>query len=246
MSRAQQLQALPNPNERRLGWRSAVQGEIDPFYLQESDLLFRMSRLPEMEALYVQFRSHRGTDAQPIEPFVDRVEAEIRTNAPKNMIVDLRHDSGGNADHTIETMRLIGDSVKGRIYILIGPYTFSAGIVTAAVLKCSAGARAVLVGEEVGDRLRWWSEGRNVRLPNSGYRLHVSDGLWDLVNGCAEDEHCYGDRFGAKVGSLTPDLPAGITARSWMAGEDPGLEAISLDLKGLRDRALRNADANDH
>jgi hypothetical protein len=36
--------------------------------------------------------------------------------------------------------------------------------------------------------------------------LHPTTGLWDLEKGCKREPDCYGDQFGATVGSLEPTL----------------------------------------
>ncbi len=81
-----------------------------------------------------------------------------------------------------------------------------------------------------GDRLTFWSEARPVCLPASRYCMRVNAGLWDLERGCAGRDGCYGDAYGATVGSLQPDLPAPLTIADWLAGRDPGLDAIRRDL----------------
>jgi len=58
------------------------------------------------------------------------------------------------------------------------------GIVSAAAMKHDGGDRVILVGEDVADRLRFWSEGKPVCLPNSDLCLHPTTGLWDLEKGC--------------------------------------------------------------
>ena len=91
-----------------------------------------------------------------------------------------------------------------------------------------------IVGEKVGDDLRWWSEGENACLPNSHYCLHVTTGLWDLVNGCAQNPDCYGDRLDARVDSLDPQLHAPMTAEMWLSGRDAAMEVIKADFASRR------------
>ncbi len=83
-----------------------------------------------------------------------------------------------------------------------------------------------MVGEEVGDRLRFWSEGERVCLPNSRICVQRTDGMLDLANGCAAEPHCYGDQFVAKIGALTPQIRAPLTAEAYLSGRDPGMEAV--------------------
>ena len=224
--------ARPYAAEIERGWRTAAIANGEPFYLREADAAFRMDRLPDIDALYVQFRANSTADArgQEIAPFVAQVRAAVEASPPTNLVLDLRFDIGGDIGQTRQLMRILAANVKRRVYVLIGPYTFSAGIVSAAAIKHDGGERVTLVGDQVGDRLRFWSEAERACLPHAQYCLHASTGLWDLTAGCSGEPDCYGDQFDANVGSLAPQLRAPLTAASWLAGRDPGMEAIRADI----------------
>jgi len=202
----------------------------EPLYLQDPDRLFRVVDLPAIGATYLQFRSHQGTVIESIEDFVRATREHLAQTKPENLIVDLRFDGGGNIDPTVEFFNGLAAAVPGRIYVIVSRLTFSAGIVATALIEQSAGDRALIVGEPVGDSLRFWSEGKPVCLPESKYCVQVTDGVWDLVNGCAQEAGCYGDAYRVKVPDLDPDLAAPLTAGSWLAGTDPAMTAIEAHL----------------
>ncbi len=127
-------------------------------------------------------------------------------------------------------MRTIAERVPGRTFVIIGPYTFSAGIASLAALAHDGGARVTIVGEPVGDRSHWWSERETFCLPYSMACLNRQVGKWDVVNGCAGQRYCYGDQFDLRVTSLQPGLPAPLTVADWRAGRDPAMEAIEVAL----------------
>jgi hypothetical protein len=218
----------PFAGERESGWRAANAGVPVPLYLQEPDRLFRIAGLPQ-NTLYLQLRSNHDEDDQKIAPFVQRAMQRL-SSRPRITIVDLRFDTGGNNELTIDLMRSIPKMTAGTVYLLVGRYTFSAGIASAAALKHAGGTRVKIVGEEVGDRLRWWSEGKPACLPNTHYCLHPTTGLWDLRRGCAREPYCYGDQYDSTVGSLAPDIAAPLTAASWLKGEDPAMSAVERDI----------------
>jgi hypothetical protein len=224
--------ARPTDAEQGRGWHSVHFDLGEPLYLQQPDEPFRMLPMPEAQALYVQFRANSTADAMgvPIAPFVERVRQALENEAPHNLILDLRFDIGGDIDQTRELARVMAASVPGRIYVLIGPYTFSAGIVFAAAVKHDARERAVVVGDEVGDRLQWWSEAEHACMPNSAYCFHASSGYWDLQHGCSGKPGCYGDAYEARVQSLRPDIRAPLTAADWVAGRDAGMQALMAAL----------------
>ena len=208
------------------GWRTALAIKSAPLYLRDGEMFFRTVFLKPQNALYIQYRANYDIGGSDIRAFTASAAAEIKARRPRDLIFDLRFNGGGDITTTAGAMREMPKMVSGRTFILVGRYTFSAGIVSAAILKKAAGERAVMVGEEVGDRLRFWSEGERVCLPNSRICVQRTDGMWDLANGCAAEPHCYGDQFVAKIGALTPQIRAPLTAEAYLSGRDPGMEAV--------------------
>ncbi len=216
--------------EAEKGWTAAVPGDSEPLYQQQADLLFRRVRLPELDAIYLQLRSNMDEDNQAFEPFLEETLRELRAAPARNLVFDLRFNVGGDISQSRDFLREVTRLVPGRIYVLISRYTFSAGIVSVAALKHDAAGRAILVGEEVGDRLRFWSEGERACLPNSHFCLRQTSGLWDLERGCKSEPACYGDQFDATVGSLRPQLDAPLSAAAWLTGRDLAMESVRKDL----------------
>jgi len=221
---------IPLPGEAEKGWACAAPSDHVPVYLREPLRWFRMEPLADLDALYVQFRSNSDEDGDAIGPFVAAVAQRLATQPPRNLVLDLRFDTGGDNTQNLELMRQIARTVPGRIYVLTSHFTFSAGIASAAALKHDGGDRVTIVGRPVGDRMHWWSEYQRVCLPVSGLCVNRNEGLWDLEHGCHGDARCYGDRFDVNVHSLAPDLYAPIRAADWLAGTDPGLDAIRADI----------------
>ena len=223
----------PRPVTSEKGWLAALKPAGLPLYLQDPDRPFRTARLPSLHAFYIQFRSNEDEEGYPIRPFLAAVERQIAVARPRNLVVDLRFDEGGNLSTTLDFMRTLAKRVPGRTYLLVGPYTFSAGIISAAALKQGGGDRVTIVGAPVGDRLHFWSEGDFIVLPNSGLRMRYTDGQFNLVEGCTGEPGCMDDQFRIDVNfvPLDPDLPAPLTAAAWFAGRDPAMEAIAKDLR---------------
>jgi hypothetical protein len=212
------------------GWVVAGAAAEAPLYLQQPDVLYRAQRLGDLDALYVQLRSNVDEQGQHLAPFLEATLAAARAAPPRRLVLDLRFDVGGNIDLSRAFLRELVKLTRERIYVLVSRYTFSAGIVSAAAVKHDGGSRVTLVGEEVGDRLRFWSEGEDACLPHSRYCLRPTSGLWDLERGCKGTPGCYGDAYDATAGSLRPDLPAPLTAAAWLAGSDLAMEAVRADL----------------
>ncbi|HEY5802015.1 MAG TPA: hypothetical protein VIT92_17460 [Burkholderiaceae bacterium] len=220
--------------EQARGWRAATDSARDPLYVQQPDQFHRSVDLQELDALYIQLRINVSVGEQQLAPFVAQLRQRLREAPPRNLILDLRMDIGGDNEQTLELMRDIAAKVPGKIYVLTGPHTFSAGIANAATLKHAAGQRAIIVGEASGDRLRWWSESRPVTLPASRVQFHLNGGYWDLIAGCKPNPLCYSDKYDSVVGRLAPQIAAPIRVADWLAGRDPGMAAVERDLRAQR------------
>ena len=187
--------------------------------------------LPRLQALYVQFRSNMDEGEARISDFVATVSERLARAPPRNAVVDLRFDTGGDCTENRELMRQIANRVPGKIYVLVGNYTFSAGIAAAAALAHDGGTRVTIVGSEMGDRTHWWSErARAVCLPTSHVCMPVNSGFWDIANGCGGQGACYSDQFDLRLPSTARRLHAPLTSVAWLEDRDPGLEAIESDL----------------
>ena len=88
-------------------------------------------------------------------PFSDVACAALKAQKPRNVILDLRFDVGGNIMLTRGLARDIATTTPGRVFVLTSPFTFSAGIVTASAAKHDGGPRVTLVGAPVSEALRF-------------------------------------------------------------------------------------------
>lgn len=115
----------------------------------------------------------------------------------------------------------------GKIFVLVDRVTFSAALVTAAMIKAEGGDRAVLVGETMGDAAHFWAEGDSMTLPNSAIRLRYSDGYHVWGRGCPDLDKCYWAvvALHTRAVSLEPTIRAEPSFADYAAGRDPVLSA---------------------
>jgi C-terminal processing protease CtpA/Prc len=97
----------------------------------------------------------------------------------------------------------------GKIYALIGPYTFSSALDNA--LKLHKELSAILVGEPTGGAPNGYGEVRSLRLPNSKLVVRFTTKRW-------------GPAGGANT-TLNPDLLIPFKLSDFIAGHDPALDA---------------------
>jgi hypothetical protein len=218
--------------ERDGGW-SALKPPSFPWSLQDPETSFRWRSAPDLDAMVIQLRRIVDGPGQPILAFLDEMKAKIAADHPRNLIVDLRMNSGGNLNNTRDFMKALPAMVPGRIFVITGPGTFSAAISTTGYLKQAAPERVSIVGEEAGDRLVFFAEGRPASAPNSGMMIGIATQRHDYRNGCKAFSDCHGPviRFPIAIPTLAPDIPAPLTFADWKAGRDPAFEAVARTLK---------------
>lgn len=222
----------PEPLDTDRGdWRFVGTRDKAPWAFQEPGQVFRLRSAPDLDAIVVQLRVNH---APSIQEFLGRATGEIRRAQPRNLILDLRVNGGGDLNNTRDFVQSLPTLVPGRIFVLTSPWTFSAAISTTGYLKQAGGSRVTIVGEMVGDRLEFWAEGRLARLPYSGAAMSYSTQRHDYKTGCKPYTDCHGSvvRHPISVPSLVPDIPAPLTVEDTIAGRDPGMDAIAKALKG--------------
>jgi hypothetical protein len=178
----------------------------------------------------VGFRSNQSVNGHPIAPFVAAIKQQITRQNPRIVILDLRLDQGGDLTTTAELMSHIttlAPSIK-RVYVLTSAWTFSAGITSAALAKENGGAKVTIVGQPVGDRLRFWGEGGRMTLPNSKIVLRFATGLHDYTKSCLGEPGCYWIMrlFPLHLKTLAPDVTVPYTFADYRAQRDPVLDYV--------------------
>lgn len=183
--------------------------------------------------LYIRSNRIFGSDHnryELMEKLVALLQDEIAPRRPRFVIVDLRLNLGGDFFNTITFAQALPKLVPrdGRVFVLVGPSTFSAALVTAAMLKEYGGDQVILAGEPMGDHSTFWSEGRSTELPNSGIFVTPAKWMWDWSEGCQDSARCYwaDSVFGSKNVSLEPQLRATTTFADYSHGHDPVLETV--------------------
>jgi hypothetical protein len=138
----------------------------DPFWCQIR---------PADRALYCGWRSYQDLGAKARDMF-----AMVDAAKPAKLIIDMRDNGGG--DNTVGYAALVKPiearrdlNARGRLYVLVGPLTFSAAMNNAAQFQDET--RAILVGQTIGERPNSYQEPRQFRLPNSHLIVRAST-LW--------------------------------------------------------------------
>jgi hypothetical protein len=226
------------PGSRNLGtsdwntWKSSV--DRLPLYLRDAEKTYVTFDAAELDATYVRLNGSIDDGPQALSAFLDDAINKIKQSPRRHVVVDFRFNWGGGYHLTRKFTAELPKSLPagGRIFLVTGPNTFSAGLLAAARLRHFGGERVTVVGEPAGDALAFRSEGFVVTLPISKIVLYVSKYSHDFESGCGWFGDCYVlDKFiGVSVPSIEPQIHAANTGMDYGAGKDRVLEAIRNSL----------------
>lgn len=226
---------MPDAKDDPNRWPHVLDDVADrsPAYAARTDI--EQSWLdPDQRVLYLRSNSINSRDDTPLQLKLGEIVAKsVVAKRPRAVAMDLRFNNGGDFFNTILFSQALPKLMPrdGRVIVLVGRATFSAALVTAAMLKGASQDNVVLVGEPMGDEGRFWAEGDDMKLPNSGIEVHYSDAFEDYEKGCLDPAKCYWPTvaFGPRGISLKPDVLIDPTFDDYAAGRDPVLEK-ALDL----------------
>jgi hypothetical protein len=215
-------------------WATALVAKPDslPLYLRHPRQPYWFEFRPETGRLYFQLNRSGDSDEGPsFKEFGDSLTAFVDRHPVRDVVVDLRLNSGGDLDVAQAFMKSLGQNQainrRGRLFVIIGRCTFSAGLYHAAQLRQFT--QATFVGEPVGDRLDFWAEGGELVLPNSHAVISYANGFHRYSTVDYPEYQPYYEEL--RIASLEPDVPAPLSSADYFSGRDPALEAIEARIR---------------
>lgn len=236
------LDAFPdNTSFDTEGWTSLLHKDQRlPLYLQKSEKLHLLREIPEHKAIYVRMNASFSDKFDKIDDLERRALTAIAQSQAKNIVVDFRHNRGGDYTKVLPLVKALSEVVEndGKIYLIVGPNTFSAGIIASSQFKRYIPDRLVVVGSEIGDKLRFKAEGFYPILPHSKIQLYLTKAWTDLVDGCGWFDDCWPPNkiFLKEIGSFKIDIPVENTWESYRTGTDRVLGSVLNDIERRRSK----------
>jgi hypothetical protein len=158
--------ALGETNTLKSGYSEAA------LRFKNADQPFWCEAIEDGHTVYCAWHSY-----QKLEENAKAMFAVIDKTHARKLVLDMRDNGGG--DNTVGEAQIVKPlqarpavNVKGHLYVLIGPETFSAAMNNAAQLEDDT--NAVTVGETIGEKPNSYQEPRQFRLPNSHLIVRAS------------------------------------------------------------------------
>jgi hypothetical protein len=162
-----------NGENAKIDWISPY--KTAPLYLQNEDKPLSFHYFKDAQTVYVNFRWYPRR--QEFAEFSGELFDFIDKNPVEKLVIDMRHNGGGDftrgRDFLVKQIKERKKFLeRGRLFVITGRVTYSAGMANTADFKNDL--NAVLVGEPTGARPNGYQEGRGLGLPNSHLWLNYS------------------------------------------------------------------------
>ncbi len=193
------------------GWELLLPRRPHLLFLRDAADAFWLEYLSASRTLYAQYNVVNEHSFQA----VSEIERAMREHPVDRLVLDLRNNGGGEAGGYRDLLRfLVGPEIDrpGRLLVLMGRLTFSAGTSLAVLLDRRA-SNAVFIGEDSGGAPNFWADPETVTLPNSGLHVLIASRYFGI--GGTDDSRT----------TIEPDIAVPFSSSDYFAGRDPVLEA---------------------
>jgi hypothetical protein len=183
-------------------------------YRKNSKANYWYEYLPDSQTLYIQYNRCVNDPNLSMKDFSRGLFAFADTHAIQRTIVDLRFNQGGDSsvinplERGLKSRKAL--SGQGLLIALIGPATFSSGLM--AAMDFHDDLHTVLIGEPTGEKPNSYGEVRMLKLPNSKLEISYCTKFFRSMKN--EDPP-----------ALAPDKIVRRSIADFLAGRDPVLEA---------------------
>jgi tetratricopeptide (TPR) repeat protein len=187
-----------------------------PVYLENVGDAYWFKQLAEKQTVYFQFNQIADKDGESLAAFARRLRRFLDEHKIRTLVVDLRHNNGGNTYLYKELIRTIvhfdAADENRQLFVLIGRDTYSAAVNFAVDLERFT--RAAFVGEPTGGKPNTHGDESPTVLPYSGLHFLLSSVYWQLSS--PRDSRLW----------IPATISVPLTATDYFANRDPVLESV--------------------
>ena len=196
-------------------WVEARDQSATPNYLKKLDKIYYYEYLEDSKTVYLRHSQIQHDPEEDTPTFYRRVFDFIENNDVEQLVIDLRHNGGGNNYYNRPVIKEIIRSDKinqvGKLFVIIGRRTFSA--CQNLVNEMSNYTNAIFVGEPTSENINFYGDNRRVELPNSKIPAYLSFAWWQ------DKAPWEGKEW------MPPHIPVEMTYKEYTTNQDPVLEA---------------------
>ncbi len=195
---------------------SPLKKESQPLYLSKMNDIFWYESILENRAIYIQLNSVQNKDDQSLNDFTLEIQNQVDRNKTQFLILDLRHNSGGNGAIRNHMLKLLvkfeANKPEGKIFVLMGRGTYSAA--QNLLTEISTQTNAILVGEPSSSKPTFVGEAGWFQLPYSG-----------LIGIAASQYHKSSEAEDFRKW-IAPHIPVSLSSTDYFSGNDKALDII--------------------
>ena len=187
-----------------------------PLYLLRVDDNYWFEIMPEINGIYFQFNQVRDNgEEDTLAGFSNELLNALLSNETKNLIVDIRHNNGGNnglLKQLLNNLVLFDNENDTNIYVITSKNTFSAA--QNFINRVELLTDAIFVGEPSSSSPNFVGEGTSVIFPWSKIFASISNRYWQ--DSSPTDSRQW----------IAPDIPVGLTSEQYFNNIDPVMESL--------------------
>lgn len=195
-----------------------------PLFLSKTEDPYWYKLIPENNSIYVQFNVVTQKKTQSLEDFNIELRRQISKNNVQHLILDLRHNHGGNGSILPPMLKTIINfevmNPDGNVFVLMGRETFSAA--QNLLTDITKYTNAILVGEPSGSKPNHIGEAGWFKLPYSGLMGLISTQFHQTSK--AEDHRKW----------IAPHIPVNVSSTDYFIGNDKALNTIMEVIKSYK------------
>jgi hypothetical protein len=184
--------------------------------MTQPERLYWFEYLEAHQSVYVQLHAIRDMLDERLAAFYGRLFEFIETHSVERLIIDLRSNSGGNntLNQALVHSLICCDKInqRGKLFTLIGRYTFSAAMNLAVDLERNT--KTLFVGEPTGSSPNFYGETSHNVLPNSRITFSISTLYWQ--SSLPYDQRLW----------IEPHIPTEMSSSDYRNNVDPTLDTI--------------------
>jgi RNA polymerase sigma factor (sigma-70 family) len=186
-----------------------------PLYLKNIAASFWFEPMAQRKTVYFQFNQVMDMPEESIEEYSNRLGDYLRQQPPRLLIVDVRHNNGGDASLLDPVIGALQDFERrdpaAKVVVLTGPYTFSAAQIFIA--RVDHETRAVFAGEPSASKPNFVGEDNQLELPWSRLLTSISNRYHESIPGDSREW-------------IEPEIKVELSSRDYFGNRDPVLDMV--------------------